>query len=304
MNINPDQEIETIQTRYKPVQFALISLTLIFFLYQLIGGGLIALLFGVSPQQDQTNIFRFATLIGQFLFILVPTYFLSKVQTKDWKRMLKVKKSDMYYVGLAIIGVIALEQLLEIYLYYQDMIPLPNNIREIANYLRQTIDQTYKILIQARSVPEFLFVLLVVAVTPAICEEFLFRGLVLGNFEISMSKKKAAFWTGLIFGFYHVNPFSLVALIVLGIYLSYLAEETESILVPIVAHFANNFMSALIYFASGKDSLIDLNEGERINNIYIIVLAIMLTVIFVWTFRAIRSHGKSLTPGTNEEDKD
>ncbi|MGC8593994.1 MAG: CPBP family glutamic-type intramembrane protease [Candidatus Kryptoniota bacterium] len=289
------------ETNYRPVKFALISLTLIFFLYQVIGGGIIALLFGVSPRADQTNIFRFATIIGQFLLILVPAYFLSKLQTKDWKELLKIRKTDLYYIGLAIIGVIALEQLLEIYLYFQDMIPLPGNIREVIDALRQTIDQTYKILLNAHSLPEFLLVLLVVAVTPAVCEEVLFRGLVLGNFERSMKRQKAIFWTGLIFGFYHVNPFSLIPLIVLGIYLSYLAAETGSILVPIAAHFTNNFISALIYFASGKDSLIDTNAGETINNIYIIVLALMLAIIFLWTLKNIREHKKALSHVANEE---
>ncbi|MGB9592035.1 MAG: hypothetical protein ACPL1K_05920, partial [Candidatus Kryptoniota bacterium] len=85
------------ETNYRPVKFALISLTLIFFLYQVIGGGIIALLFGVSPRADQTNIFRFATIIGQFLLILVPAYFLSKLQTKDWKELLKIRKTDLYY---------------------------------------------------------------------------------------------------------------------------------------------------------------------------------------------------------------
>jgi CAAX amino terminal protease family. len=292
-----DNNLEGI--RYKPVKFALISLSLIFFLYQIIGGGIIALLFGVSPRADQTNIFRFATLTGQFLFILIPAYFLSKLQTKDWKKLLKIKRTEFYYIGLSIIGVIALEQLLEIYLYFQDMIPLPVNIRQIVDALQQTIDQTYKILIHAGSLQEFLLVLLIVAVTPAICEEFLFRGLVLGNFEQSMSKRKAIFWTGLIFGFYHVNPFSLVALVVLGIYLSYLASETGSILVPITAHFTNNFISALIYFVSGKDSLIDSSEGQKINNIYIIVLAVMLTTIFIWTLKRIRERRLD----TNQEDE-
>lgn len=292
-----DNNLEEI--RYKPVKFALISLSLIFFLYQIIGGGIIALLFGVSPRADQTNIFRFATLTGQFLFILIPAYFLSKLQTKDWKKLLKIKRTEFYYIGLSIIGVIALEQLLEIYLYFQDMIPLPVNIRQIVDALQQTIDQTYKVLIHAGSLQEFLLVLLIVAVTPAICEEFLFRGLVLGNFEQSMSKRKAIFWTGLIFGFYHVNPFSLVALVVLGIYLSYLASETGSILVPITAHFTNNFISALIYFVSGKDSLIDSSEGQKINNIYIIVLAVMLTTIFIWTLKRIRERRLD----TNQEDE-
>lgn len=291
------------ETKYKPVKFALVSLILVFFLYQVIGGGIITLLFGMSPRADQTNIFRFATLIGQFVFILIPAYLLSKLQTKDWKKLLKINKTEFYYVGLAVIGVIALEQLLEIYLYFQDMIPLPSNIREVVDALRQTIDQTYKILIQAGSLQEFFLVLLVVAVTPAICEEFLFRGLVLGNFERSMSKRKAVFWTGLIFGLYHVNPFSLVALIVLGIYLSYLASETGSILVPIAAHFTNNFISALIYFVSGKDSLIDSSEGQKINTIYIVVLALMLTTVFIWTLKSIRGHRRFLNLQRNEEDE-
>lgn len=284
-------------TRYKPISFALISLLVVFFLYQVIGGGLTVYLFGNVPASDQTFAFRLAMILAEFIFILVPTFLLTKMQTRDWKSFLRIKKTDRYYLILAVIGVISLQQLLEIYLYLQGLIPVPSPIKQIIYQFQQAIEQTYKVLITAHTPPEFLFVILVVAVTPAICEEVLFRGLVQSNFQSSISKKKALIWTGIIFGAYHLDPFTFVALCVLGVYLSYLVSVTESIFVPIAAHFTNNFVSALVFYESGKDSLIAPSENQKPGVGYIIIWSIIFCVLFFATVRLTMSYSKSRFAG-------
>ncbi|MCL5267753.1 MAG: CPBP family intramembrane metalloprotease [Bacteroidetes bacterium] len=276
--------------RFNPIGFALLSLVLVFFLYQLIGGGLTIYLFGNAPTADQAVIFRLATMIAEFIFILIPTYFLTKIQVGSWKEFLRIRKTDWYYVILAVVGVIALEQLLEVYLYFQGLIPVPAPLDKFVNQFQQAVEHTYKILITAHSPGEFLFVLLVVGVTPAICEETLFRGLVQSNFEMPMSRNKAIIWTGIIFGAYHLDPFTFVALCVLGIYFGYLVSTTGSILVPMAAHFTNNFISAFVYYESGRDSLIAPSVGQKVNLWYLLALSILLAMIFLATLYLTKKH--------------
>ncbi|MCL4511319.1 MAG: CPBP family intramembrane metalloprotease [Bacteroidetes bacterium] len=283
-----------IQIKYKPIAFALVSLLVVFFLYQLVGGGITVYLFGAIPTSDRTLAFRLATMLAEFVFILIPTYFLTRIQTKDWKSFLRFKKTDWYYIVLAVIGVIALQQLLELYLYLQGLIPLPPQIKHIVDALQQTISQTYKVLLTAHNPLEFSIVVLIVAVTPAICEETLFRGLVQSNFEIPMSKKKAMIWTGIIFGAYHLDPFTFVALCVLGIYLSYLVSSTGSILVPMAAHFTNNFLSALVLYVSGKDSIIAPSGSQRLGVGYVIIWSLILAAIFIMTLRLMKNYSQKL----------
>jgi uncharacterized protein len=88
----------------------------------------------------------------------------------------------------------------------------------------------------------------VVAITPAICEELFFRGLVQKNLMIASGTRRGIIITGLIFGCYHLNPFLLVPLSVLGIFFSYVRVRSNTLVVPIVAHFVNNAVSAVGFF--------------------------------------------------------
>lgn len=279
-------------TKYKPVVFALISLLTIFFLYQVVGGGITYFLLGTVPLGNSSSVLRLTMMLAEILFILIPTFFLTKLQVKDWKSFLRLRKADWYYLGLAIIGVITLQQLLEIYLYLQDLIPLPDHIRHMIDHLEKAIEQTERMLASSNSPMEFCFVVLAVALTPAICEETLFRGLVQSNFELPMSKNRAIIWTGMIFAAYHLNPFTFVALCALGIYLSYLVSVSGSILVPMAAHFTNNFISTLILYKFGKESLIA-SQDQRAGAGSIIVWSVILFLIFLTTIRLTMSHKNS-----------
>ncbi len=280
--------------RFNPVWFAVISLIIVFFLYQAVGGGLTVYLFGIIPSSDQTIAFRFATIAAEVLFILIPAIFLSRIQTMKWKELLRIRKTDIYFVLLAAVGVVSLEQLLELYLYVQGLIPLPGPMQHLVDQLQRTIQETYKVLLAAHNPWEFLFVLLVIGVTPAICEEMLFRGLVQGNFEKSMPRRKAIIVTGLIFGLYHLDPFTFVALCALGIYLSYLISVSESIIVPMVGHFMNNFVSAFVLYAFHKDSIIAPSSGRPLSVGYIIGWSAVLALIFVVTIKLTEKHSKKI----------
>lgn len=296
--MNEDQELMPADTgrdyRFNPVWFAVISLIIVFFLYQAVGGGLTVYLFGIIPSSDQTIAFRFATIGAEVLFILIPAIFLSRIQTMKWKELLRIRKTDIYFVLLAAVGVVSLEQLLELYLYIQGLIPLPGPMQHIVDQLQRTIQETYKVLLTAHGPWEFLFVLLVIGITPAICEEMLFRGLVQGNFEKSMPRRKAIIVTGLIFGLYHLDPFTFVALCALGIYLSYLVSVSESIIVPMVGHFMNNFVSAFVLYVFHKDSIIAPSSGRPLSVGYIIGWSAVLALIFVVTIKLTEKHSKKI----------
>lgn len=291
------------RTKFKPVVFALVSLLIIFFLYQVIAGGITVFLFGAIPASNQTFVFRAAMMLAEFLFILLPTLFLAKLQVKEWKQLLRVRKTDLFYILLAVVGVISLQQLLEIYLYVQGLIPLPPQMKQIIEQFQKAIEETYKILITANSPSEFLFVVLVVAVTPAICEETLFRGLVQGNFEIRMSKRAAIVLTGIIFGLYHLDPFTLVPLCVLGIYLSYLVSVTGSIIAPVAAHFTNNFVSTLVYYGFGKDSMVAPSDDAKLGLGYILGWSIAFAIIFIVTMKLTIEYSRRLSKIPAQEIK-
>ncbi|NTW49661.1 MAG: CPBP family intramembrane metalloprotease [Chlorobiales bacterium] len=101
-----------------------------------------------------------------------------------------------------------------------------------------------------RSPLEFIAVVGLVAVTPAICEELLFRGYIQKNFSRVLSPALTVVLTGLIFGFYHLNATETLPLCLLGIYISYLRRKSDALTVSMSVHFANNFFSVIGMFTA------------------------------------------------------
>ena len=85
-----------------------------------------------------------------------------------------------------------------------------------------------------------LLTLFLMALTPAICEEALFRGPILRGLRARLSPAGAAILTGLLFGIYHLDSWRLLPTAILGVALSGIALASDSIVPAMVAHFVNN----------------------------------------------------------------
>ena len=283
-NQNRAAETDGNYPRYSPLPFVILALIGIFFFYQGIGGGLTLLLFGNSIRQDNVNEMRWATLLGEIFFLLVPTLMLMKWQHGKLSAAVPWRIPKTSEVVLTVLGIFSLQEFLEGYLYFQDKIPLPDRLRPYIDQIRKMIEETYRQLLQAHTTPELLFLIIVIALTPAICEELLFRGLVQKNLSLGLTKKSAFILTGIIFGLYHVNPFLLVPLVVIGMYLSFLLYRSETILVPMIAHFINNGISVVGEFvrqnSSSSNSLAFLSDLPDTSSTMVISMMIGSGVFF------------------------
>jgi hypothetical protein len=122
----------------------------------------------------------------------------------------------------------------------------------IASRLVQTVlgpDPTPSLLTRAlpKTLPEFAAFLIVLAVLPGLCEETLFRGAIQGTFE----KKgiwKGAIYTALLFSAFHLNPWSFVPIVGLGLLLGTMTVRTNSTLPAIIGHTFNNVTACTVAF--------------------------------------------------------
>jgi sodium transport system permease protein len=90
--------------------------------------------------------------------------------------------------------------------------------------------------------------LLLVALSPAICEEALFRGPILRGLRARLGPTSAIILSAALFGLFHLDVYRLIPTTLLGILLGFLALETGSIVPSMVAHFCNN--AVLVTLAS------------------------------------------------------
>lgn len=88
--------------------------------------------------------------------------------------------------------------------------------------------------------------LLSIVFLPAICEELLFRGMILTGLKNEANKWVAVVLCGALFGFLHMDPFQIPFTVALGVVFSYVAWETRSIFIPMIMHGAHNLVILLI----------------------------------------------------------
>ena len=268
-----------------PLLYAFASLIFIFLFYQ-IGGGVLTFLVTGATSITRENVWsmRWLTLIGQLCFILIPTILLARLFTTKLKNIFQFRIPGLRESTLALIALFSLQRVFEVYMYFQERIPMPQILRDITEPLKKLFEELTKVLLHVETPLELLAVVVVVAVVPAIVEEMLFRGLIQKIFERLMSPVVSAVLAGTIFGLFHVNPFEIVPLVGLGVFFGLLRYRSQSLLVPMTAHFFNNLMAVLAsFYGLQDDNLIEAAQTTSSTAVMLFEL-IGFGLLFFFTF--------------------
>ena len=290
--------VQQFNPQISPIAAAFIGLIGGFFLYQIVGGLLTLLIFGLDIENAPVNGIRLMTMAGQILFILLPALVFSRFFYSDVTKFLRIKIPNWKEVLLFTIGIAILTVLLQNYLYIQNYfidqlansVPLIKTIKELLDTLNAYVEKTYGSLLQANSVYEGILIVFVVAIVPALSEEAMFRGLVQRSFEMKMKPFYAALITAIFFGVNHFNPYGLIPLILLGLYFGFAAYMSGSIIVPIILHFLNNFTAVMLYFIFGDDELISSTVQKPVELGSSFLLLLTMAMLFAGVLLTIKKY--------------
>lgn len=144
------------------------------------------------------------------------------------------------------------------------------------------------------SIGNFFFQILIVAIMPAFCEEFLHRGIVLQGIK-HMGFKRAIFISSLLFGLLHFNVGQVAYAFVIGLILGFVAVVSKNILPAMIIHFVNNFINVYLEFAEARgwvfgNILGDLQKALSSGNgiwVFIctaifMIIVVALLCLFIW----------------------
>jgi len=291
VEIKNDSEIQSPYPLISPVAAAFLGLIGGFILYQFVGGLLTILIFGFDIEAAPVNGIRFVTIIGQILFIFLPAIFFSKWIYGDVSKIISLKLPRWREVLLFVLGIIILTPLLQSYLYIQNYFfeqlaqsfEFINSIKFLLDSLNELIEKTFGNLLRADNFVEMLLVIITISIIPAICEEVMFRGYIQRSFGFKFKPHIAALLTAIFFALYHFNPYGLIPLAIIGFYLGFAAYLSESLVIPIIIHFLNNFFAVMLYFIIGDDELFKSNVSDAAsldsNIIYFVVLLVSFIVL-------------------------
>lgn len=285
---NKPSQQDSIKPAIHPVAAAFIGLAGGFFLYQIVGGLLTIIIFGLDVENAPVNALRLMTMAGQILFILLPALLFSKWIYQNVSVIFRLRIPNWKEILLFVLGIIILTPLLQSYLYIQNYFidelaksfSSVNTIKEALDYVNDFVEKAYGDLISAGNIFEGILVVFVIALTPAVCEEFMFRGFIQRSFEFKLKPFWAALITALFFGLYHFNPYGIIPLIILGFYFGFAAYISNSIVVPVILHFLNNFTAVMLYFIIGDNELISSTPKTEVDIQAASITFISLLIIF------------------------
>lgn len=172
-------------------------------------------------------------LLAQILFLLVPALVFLRAGGYDLGRCLPPRLPRPGEVGsgvLLLAGGIGIAWFLA---WAQSfVIPVP------VEYL-----EALEAVFRADSLRRYLWLLLMVALVPAVAEEVLFRGAVLSGFRSRLPDGWAIVLAGVVFGIFHLSPataFRILPTAWLGVVLGWVVVVSRSLPLAMVLHFVNN----------------------------------------------------------------
>lgn len=278
-----------------PFAYVAVVLFIIFFLYQFIGAALVLAAGGGEDLENfNVEVSRIVLAFGQYMFILAPVLFFARFQTADMKSMFRINMPKLSLLLLAAIGMMLIQPFLQGYIYFQDQainsLPFLRDLLKPVKEIWEKLEGSVMRIVAAHSPVEFAVIVFVICVTPAICEEFLFRGFVLTNLRKTASAKAAIFLSGFLFAIYHFQPFNLLPLVFLGWFLGFVVYYSNSIFTGIICHFLNNFLASYYLYVFGKENFDNpmLTASETMNTLIAAVISIMLFSIIIIIYYKLR----------------
>lgn len=192
------------------------------------------------------------TVIFQFLFF----FGLTAIVFRNWHgrsvtEYFRIRAVNPLIILVAAFGGIALIPLVNATGdFFMRFFPIFKRFEEAGN-----------VLVTVHAPWQWVFLIFAIGVTPAVCEEFLFRGYFHRTLERTISAPGVYFLSGMIFALIHQNYFGLVALILVGSYLGFVYQRGGSIFVSAATHFAYNTSLILLVNIPAAGNIIMKADG-------------------------------------------
>lgn len=168
------------------------------------------------------------------------------------------------------------------------------------NYFQLLIDKlgftSSSIPYELNSPSSYIISLISLAVIPAICEELIFRGVLVTALK-SKGKIFAVIISSIMFAIFHFSPSQLIYPFCFGLILSIIFLRTNNIIFSILLHFINNALSLSIQYFSSNSGVAFTHSAS--NLIYAIITLAIWIVLIIYLFKDFISTTNATTINNN-----
>ncbi|HJZ83886.1 MAG TPA: ABC transporter permease subunit/CPBP intramembrane protease [Polyangia bacterium] len=204
----------------------------------------VLLLFFVATPLQQRDLVR-GLLLTQWAVLLGATLLFLRVQAIDVRQALGLRRPTLRACGAAVLMGASAWLLLSVLIDVLLARILP--MQRLAEDMKRTL---------MASPRSLWFDLFLIAASPAVCEELLFRGAILSGLRRGLRPWTAALACGALFGIFHLHGLRVLPTALLGIILAWLAMTGRSIVPAMIFHFLNNG-AAVVVTRLNADAVLD-----------------------------------------------
>jgi membrane protease YdiL (CAAX protease family) len=172
--------------------------------------------------------------------------------------------------------------------YLNQKIHLPECMSPLEKWMYETeenLTQITESMLSEKGIIPFIINIFIIAVMAGLSEEILFRGALLSIIRKKTANPHMAIWiVAILFSAIHFQFYGFIPRILLGVFLGYLLYWSNSIWVPVFAHFLNNAIAvtgSYMGFFPDSDKNITSEIPETEDIIMTIIIAIAGLILFV-----------------------
>jgi len=212
----------------------------------------------------------FSMILPAWIYMKMDTELASALQTKKFNLNLFVFCLSFFLLSIPLVGFSA---------YYNQLIPLPEWMIQNEDRVKQFIEK----LLTFHSLSDLIMAFTVIAVIPAIAEEWVFRGII-QNYLIRWLKNP---WIGLIlsaalFSGIHMQFEGFIPRFILGFSLGFVYLIGKSLWYPILLHLINNGSQVLLAYFNQEEIQKQLSDEMEKPQASLVALASVLCILNAW----------------------
>jgi uncharacterized protein len=246
-----------------------------------------------NPDAENLGLVKYFQIIQSIFLFLVPALIAAWLYSQNMPQYLYADKKPavLTLVVVMVTLAVAIPFLNALALFNSEMV-LPHWMHSVEvkiKSLEETAGRLTGLFLTGGNGFTLALNMFMIAVLPALGEEFLFRGLIQRLLIEWTKNKHAGIWiAAFVFSFIHFQFYGFLPRFLLGLYFGYLLVWSSSIWVPVTGHFINNGVAVLYYhFATkpmGETSMDKLGTSKEFD--YVLYLSLISTVmLLIFTYR-------------------
>ena len=257
----------------------------IFALIVVVFMGEISLSQAIVNQSNDINAIKIFLFVQQLSLFLIPALLLGVTEGKKPKQFYSLEMPSLSKMVIVFWLMLSSLPFISKISELNQQIVLPAFLKNVENLIQQTEKSNQELtlkLLTMKNIGAFISSFIVMVITPAVCEEFLFRGAIQRTLKRWFANPHSAIWlTATIFSAIHFQFYEFFTRLFLGAGLGYIYFYTGSLWCAIFGHFLNNAtVVVFVYYLQLKGKSITEDVEYQTGWIGFLVSTLLIFVLF------------------------